>query len=41
MNNFKDQVNYWAHMLDESFSKELIFEDKEGKNINKAEKWIK
>ena len=29
-------------MLDESFCKEkFLCEDKEGKNINKAEKWIK
>jgi len=29
-------------MLDECFSKEqFLCEDKEGKNINRAEKWIK
>ena len=40
----KDQhlIYYWAHMLDEAFNKDIFLcEDKEGKNINRAEKWIK
>ena len=40
--NFSDQIYYWAHMLDECFDKEqFLCEDIEGKNINRAEKWIK
>ena len=40
--NFSNQIYYWAHMLDEAFSKDqFLFEDIEGKNINRAEKWIK
>ena len=36
------QIYYWAHMLDEAFNKEqFLCEDVEGKNINRAEKWIK
>ena len=36
------QIQYWAHMLDEAFNKEqFLCEDVEGKNINRAEKWIK
>ena len=36
------QIQYWAHMLDEAFNKEqFLYEDVEGKNINRAEKWIK
>ena len=39
---FNSQVYFWAHMLDEAFNKEqFLCEDKEGKNINRAEKWIK
>lgn len=39
---FDKQIHYWAHMLDECFNKEqFLYEDKEGKNINRAEKWIK
>ena len=35
-------IVFWAHMLDEAFNKEqFLCEDKEGKNINRAEKWIK
>ena len=35
-------IVYWAHMLDECFDKEqFLCEDREGKNINRAEKWIK
>ena len=40
--NFSNQIYYWAHMLDECFDKEqFLCEDIEGKNINRAEKWIK
>ena len=40
--NFNEQLSYWMHMLDEAMlNKPLLNEDKEGKNINKAEKWIK
>lgn len=40
--NFSNQIYYWAHMLDEAFSKDqFLCEDIEGKNINRAEKWIK
>ena len=40
--NEKHQIYYWAHMLDEAFNKEqFLYEDVEGKNINRAEKWIK
>ena len=40
--NIDRQILYWAHMLDEAFNKEqFLCEDKEGKNINRAEKWIK
>ena len=40
--NFSNQIYYWAHMLDEAFSKDqFLCEDVEGKNINRAEKWIK
>ena len=40
--NFSDQIYYWAHMLDECFDKQqFLCEDVEGKNINRAEKWIK
>lgn len=40
--NFKQQLYYWTHMLDEAMEdKCLLTEDKEGKNINRAEKWIK
>lgn len=36
------QIQYWAHMLDEAFNKQqFLCEDVEGKNINRAEKWIK
>ena len=36
------QIYFWAHMLDECFNKDqFLCEDKEGKNINRAEKWIK
>ena len=39
---FSDQVNFWAHMLDEAMEdKCLLTEDAEGKNINRAEKFIK
>ena len=39
---FSNQIYYWAHMLDEAMcDKTIILEDREGKNINKAEKWIK
>ena len=35
-------IVYWAHMLDECFDKEqFLCEDRERKNINRAEKWIK
>ena len=34
-------IHYWAHMLDESFNKHMLNEDVEGKNINRAEKYIK
>ena len=38
----QQQIYYWAHMLDDCFNKDrFLFEDKEGKNINRAEKWIK
>ena len=40
----KDQIDFWAHMLDEAMhDKALIVltEDIEGKNINRAEKFIK
>lgn len=34
-------IQFWAHMLDEAMEdKCLILEDREGKNINKAEDWI-
>ena len=40
--NQHQQIYYWAHMLDECFDKEqFLCEDIEGKNINRAEKWIK
>ena len=40
--NLNVQIAYWANMLDESFDVEkFLCEDKEGKNINRAEKWIK
>ena len=40
--NLSNQIYYWAHMLDEAMcDKTLILEDREGKNINRAEKWIK
>lgn len=36
------QIVYWACMLDECFGKErFLCEDREGKNINRAEKWIR
>ena len=36
------QIQFWVHMLDECFNKEqFLCEDREGKNINRAEKWIK
>lgn len=42
MTKFDQQINFWAHMLDEAFDKEqFLCEDREGKNINRAEKWIK
>ena len=42
MNQQQQQIYYWAHMLDDCFNKNrFLFEDKEGKNINRAEKWIK
>lgn len=35
-------INYLAHMLDEAMQdKSLLSEDREGKNINRAEKWLK
>ena len=38
----QQQIYYWAHMLDDCFNKDrFLFEDREGKNINRAEKWIK
>ena len=38
----QQQIYYWAHMFDDCFNKDrFLFEDKEGKNINRAEKWIK
>ena len=38
----QQQIYYWAHMLDDCFNKDrFLCEDKEGKNINRAEKWIK
>lgn len=43
MNNMKKDpaIYFWAHMLDEAMEdKCLILEDREGKNINKAEAWI-
>ena len=40
--NQQQQIYYWAHMFDDCFNKDrFLFEDKEGKNINRAEKWIK
>ena len=44
MSKFNDQVNFWAHMLDEAMKDKasiLLCEDAEGKNINRAEKFIK
>ena len=42
MKRIDRQIYYWAHMLDECFDKEqFLCEDIEGKNINRAEKWIK
>ena len=42
MTTFEEQLYYWTHMLDECFDKDrLLCEDVEGKNINRAEKWIK
>ena len=42
--NIKNQIEYWAHMLDEAMNDKasiVLTEDAEGKNINRAEKWIK
>ena len=40
--NQQQQIYYWAHMFDDCFNKNrFLFEDREGKNINRAEKWIK
>ena len=42
--NIKNQIEYWAHMLDEAMNDKALIvltEDAEGKNINRAEKWIK
>lgn len=40
--NIYSQIEYWAHMLDEAFDKErFLCEDIEGKNINRAEKFIR
>lgn len=42
MKTYDIRIVYWAHMLDECFDKEqFLCEDREGKNINRAEKWIK
>ena len=42
MKTYDIRIVYWAHMLDECFNKEqFLCEDREGKNINRAEKWIK
>ena len=42
MTTFEKQLYYWTHMLDEAFNKDqFLCEDVEGKNINRAEKWIK
>lgn len=35
-------ISYLAHMLDEAMQdKSMLAEDREGKNINRAEKWLK
>lgn len=35
-------IDYLAHMLDEAMQdKSMFIEDREGKNINRAEKWLK
>lgn len=35
-------IDYLAHMLDEAMcDKTMLCEDKEGKNLNKADKWVK
>ena len=34
-------IYFWAHMLDEAMQdKTLLLEDREGKNLNRAEKWV-